>query len=474
MKAIAALGRGRRGGWYLLLPLLGLLAGCADHYSDAVVYELRQDPIVRTKPVKGENFPYTYKPDPPGQLPVLAMSSLLDKRNPLHFIQNRDITLVDPVGLSANDRKTFTETLDKLFGTPGKPRVTIPGVSSEDVDALRLDRVTLTAGSKLYRLHCLACHGVTGNGRGPSAQWVNPHPRDYRQGLFKFQSVDQTKATEKLKPAREDLFRTLYYGIENTSMPAFNLLSTEELEALVSYVIHLSIRGEAEFKAFSGLIEEEEVEQPDKKKVKVIKFKSSDPKVNPVIKGAQDVFGVWKQSQKLLIKEADFPTYSGDEKQQSILRGRAMFLANVEMLKEVFPKDQFVKKYSKVFKEKDKDGKEVLKPADKVTTEEYEAKLSAFATSVSCVTCHMDYGRQAQWELDEWGTMVKAANLTVPVYRGGRRPVDLFYRLHSGINGSGMVDFGRNLNGEQVWDLVNFVQILPYPAMRSKYGIQID
>ena len=97
-----------------------------------------------------------------------------------------------------------------------------------------------------------------------------------------------------------------------------------------------------------------------------------------------------------------------------------------------------------------------------------------FASSVSCVICHADYGRQALWEFDEWGTMVKAANLTVPAYRGGRRPVDLYYRIHSGINGSGMVGFANSVSGEQIWDLVNFVQTLPYPAMRSKYGVHID
>ena len=87
---------------------------------------------------------------------------------------------------------------------------------------LKLDDESLIRGSHLYRLHCLTCHGLTGDGRGPTATWVNPHPRDYRLGLFKFQSSDHKvgqKINKKMKPMRADLYRTLRVGIEGTSMP---------------------------------------------------------------------------------------------------------------------------------------------------------------------------------------------------------------------------------------------------------------
>src|SRR5207302_4961877 len=114
---------------------------------------------------------------------------------------------------------------------------------------LQLDEETLKEGSRLYRLYCLQCHGLTGDGRGPTAKWVNPHPRDYRKGLFKFQSVDQVgkegSAGDTVRPpSREDLYRTVFEGVEGTAMQSYNMLPPHEIQALVSYVMHLSIRCE--------------------------------------------------------------------------------------------------------------------------------------------------------------------------------------------------------------------------------------
>jgi hypothetical protein len=71
-------------------------------------------------------------------------------------------------------------------------------------------------------------------------------------------------------------------------------------------------------------------------------------------------------------------------------------------------------------------------------------------------------------------------DLTKGVYRGGRRPIDLYYRIHSGINGSNMASL-LDVEGEtpkdrekRIWDLINFLQVLPYPEMRKKYDIKLD
>ena len=95
-------------------------------------------------------------------------------------------------------------------------------------------------------------------------------------------------------------------------------------------------------------------------------------------------------------------------------------------------------------------------------------------TGAGCIKCHTDYGRQSLLFYDDWGTIGRPADLTTGVYRGGRRPIDLYWRIHSGINGSNMPNFSEQLKPKDIWDMVNFLQVLPYPGMREEYGVQID
>src|SRR6185369_12284819 len=94
--------------------------------------------------------------------------------------------------IPANQRADIQAALVKAFGKPKTPTVAnLEGdefINEEVTTTLKLDNETLARGSNLYRRHCLHCHGLTGNGQGPTAPWVNPHPRDYRIGKFKFTS----------------------------------------------------------------------------------------------------------------------------------------------------------------------------------------------------------------------------------------------------------------------------------------------
>src|SRR5262249_26008785 len=56
-----------------------------------------------------------------------------------------------------------------------------------------------------------------------------------------------------------------------------------------------------------------------------------------------------------------------------------------------------------------------------------------------CLKCHTNYGRGSQFPFDDWGTMPRPADLPAGTYRGGRRPIDLYWRIHNGIVGSGMI-----------------------------------
>jgi mono/diheme cytochrome c family protein len=403
------------------------LSGCdSNTYSAAIRYLVRTDPLVTTDKLGDERF----NPDRPGQLPIFSSKDLLEFPNPYfkdaaqekddNFFAQRK--MIDPTKLSADNRQKLQDLLDKYFGTPAEPKVGL--INADIIKKLKLEPEQLAKGSHYYRIHCLHCHGVPGNGRGPTSRWINPHPRDYRQGLFKFQSVNQVGKADQ-KPSRADLMRTLEEGIEGTAMPAFNLLSTGDLESLVSYVIHLSIRGEAEFDTIkTNFSYNKDTDTLDLKRTANVE-KYMKQKI--IVTGQ-----AWLEAQSDPIKVAEFDIKE-KEMQESVQRGQELFLADEEALKK--------------------------------------RKINVAA---SCVSCHKDYGRQANFRFDSWGTLVKPSDLTRGVYRGGRRPVDLYYRIHSGINGSGMANFGGNLTGQQIWDLVNFIRVLPYKAMRDKFGIAIN
>ena len=63
--------------------------------------------------------------------------------------------------------------------------------------------------------------------------------------------------------------------------------------------------------------------------------------------------------------------------------------------------------------------------------------------------------------LDEWGNPLRPANLIEGNYKGGRRPIDLYWRIAKGINGVKMPAHAGILTDEQIWDVVNFVLALP-------------
>lgn len=410
------------------------LSGCGNDqypaYSALVKYGVRQDPVLMqlSKDLGDER----YEPDRPGQFPIMRLDDITKPDNPLFSKSSEILTkgvFRDPTKLSAQDRADLEKALEDLFGTPAKP--TVKAEDAEAIKTLMLDDAALAEGSKLFRIHCLHCHGVPGDGRGPTARWINPHPRDFRAGTFKFQSVNQSDGTTR-PPHRSDLMRTLRNGIEGTAMPTFNLLKDDELENLVSYVIHLSLRGAAELTALKTNYELDA-------KSGSLAWKAAEEEgpenVGAAVKLWTKIWlARWKGAQETVnaIKVSPYPWDAKDAAalEASVQRGMALFTGN----KDLHPR----------------------------------------AKDANCVSCHSDFGRQAKFRFDDWGTLVRPNNFTVGVFRGGKRPVDMYYRIHSGINGSGMVNFGSVLKGDEIWDLVNFVSNLSYPGMRESLKIKIN
>lgn len=442
----------------LAVSLLGL-TGCAQDplgptYSRSLKYPLRKDPILMAPAAKlGDE---RYEPDSPGVFPIMHLDDIFKPGNPIEpkakEIVDQEV-LRDPTRLSAKDQQELAAALDGVFGTPAAPKVSAKeaGLEEETIKILKLDDGTLDKGSRHFRVHCLHCHGMSGDGRGPTARWINPHPRDFRAGKFKFQSVNQldSKPSDPLQhangerpPSRADLKRTLREGLEGTAMPSFSILPDDDLEVIISYVIHLSIRGKVELDVIKGFFSYDKntkalvFNEPDpdvedspqnitqavKQMARSVTEKSISARRNP----ASDFSWRFSQKPELAIKPGAYVVKGDKELAESIQRGKILFTG--------------------------------------------DEKKNPRAKNANCVSCHTDLGKQAKFRFDDWETLVRPNNFGLGVFRGGRRPIDKYYRIHSGINGSGMANFGSVLEPHEIWDLVNFVSALPYPAMLKEAG----
>ncbi len=92
-------------------------------------------------------------------------------------------------------------------------------------------------GREIYFQRCSFCHGLLGDGEGPAAKYLDPRPRDFTLGTFKFRTTESGEL-----PTDNDLYRTVSRGLPGTGMQAFdsdlikNGLDEEERWAVIAYV----------------------------------------------------------------------------------------------------------------------------------------------------------------------------------------------------------------------------------------------
>ena len=117
---------------------------------------------------------------------------------PVNRVYLKKQELAAQIDLTVQQRQDIVDTLEFLFGTPDDPRV--PSLDGVDVgQVLQLDSLRSAAGRVgsdqagrqfgLYRKHCAHCHGLSGDGAGPSAVFLEPYLRDFRRGIFKYKST---------------------------------------------------------------------------------------------------------------------------------------------------------------------------------------------------------------------------------------------------------------------------------------------
>ena len=354
--------------------------------------------------------------------------------------------------LTTEQERQVATVLLAMFGTPDEP-VALPETGLDEAKLrlasgpVRSDIVGRKNG--LYREHCAHCHGVTGDGMGPTAAFLNPYPRDYRPGVFKFKSTERAD-----KPTHADLLRILRNGIAGTSMPSFALLSEPQIDALVEYVKYLSIRGETELSLMRAYFELDDDAQgilPETREFLV------DETLTPIAEK-------WKSAAAAQIVVPDMP--ADIDLAESIAKGKELFYGDkancvkchgVTGLGDGQANDY--DDWSKAIVEINKEIKGGLAKAGETSTSGMSAEDAA------------EHRKQVAW-LGRFSHVVDGdalvprtippRNLRLGVYRGGRRPLDLYYRIHAGINGAPMPAAKGTVPPEDIWHIVNYIRSLPY------------
>jgi mono/diheme cytochrome c family protein len=389
----------------------------------------------------------------------------------------------------ADYQQEIADVLGAMFGTPDQP-------FAFPESGLTQTRLTLAAGAAyndtegvshgLYRRHCVHCHGITGDGRGPTARFLNPYPRDYRSGVFKFKTTFAAA-----KPTDEDLKRIMHNGAPGTAMPSFSLLPNSEVEALVEYVKYLAMRGEMEQRLNQYVYDElADADRVDEKGNPVLDENGNPLKgirLNPAANPAQqeavksmmaEVVAPWNEAKDQVIAPTEEQIPKDDRPAEeiaaSIKKGRDLFFSpqkgncfschgptalgdGQQNDFDVWTKEQ------KAFLDKTEQLKQSVAERDeqKDLSDDDKTALERDRRLVS----------QREEVIKTFYPLRNAIprNLRKGIYRGGRRRIDIFARIHQGIPGMPMPGVGGSGPGVQgtlteaeIWNIVDYVLSLPY------------
>ncbi|MBI1987179.1 MAG: c-type cytochrome [Nitrospinae bacterium] len=166
----------------------------------------------------------------PGPVDLTAPETLARIKEPTVFERLAGGAMGASTGVSPSD--AVLHVWEKELGKEGIWKVLLaleelahPGASKEGQGGegkVPATREARAAGKDVYAKRCRFCHGPEGKGDGPVADYLNPRPRDFTRGLFKFRTTGSGEL-----PTDEDLFQTISQGVSGTSMPAWKGLLTE-------------------------------------------------------------------------------------------------------------------------------------------------------------------------------------------------------------------------------------------------------
>jgi cytochrome c oxidase cbb3-type subunit 2 len=188
-----------------------------------------------------------------------------------------------------------------------------------------------------------------------------PKPRDFTRGAYKFRTTPSGSL-----PTDEDIYRTISYGVPNSTMIPWDILTEQQRASVI-----------------------------------------------PVLKSFSEAFEVRKPD------------------------------APVDVGLEVRPTEKTVAEGKKIYEEK-----------------------------LECWKCHGVEGRgdgpSAAEQEDDFGFPIKPFDFTTGKFKGGNSSRDVYLRFTTGLNGTPMPSFAKELTDEQRWCLTHYVISLIKPEETSK------
>ncbi|NND97784.1 MAG: cytochrome c [Pirellulaceae bacterium] len=366
-----------------------------------------------------------------------------------HFEPNEVYALTlaktrDVETISATD--DVARVVESLFGTPEHPKWPAEWIDDSTAKSLiQVEHIEQAAGPVysdrdgtnfgLYNKHCVTCHAVNGSGAGPASVFQNPYPRDFRAGIFKWKSTERNA-----KPTRDDLAGLLHRGVPGTGMPSFALIQETDANALIDYLIYLSVRGETERKLLALAVDElgyDDAAGPPEEQ-----FDIAEPTAdNPIHHAVNSVLQSWLDAETRVVAVPE-PI---DRNRSSIDRGRDLFHGQIANCA----------------------GCHGPGGNGSVPTLDYDDWSKEYSSRIGLTPSDRDAMKPFRDAGALLPRQIRPRKLDEGVFRGGGQGATLYRQISQGIAGTPMpgvkitdAPSPTGLTADQVWDLVHYVESL--------------
>jgi mono/diheme cytochrome c family protein len=120
-----------------------------------------------------------------------------------------------------------------LLGCESAPRFSAPMT----LGGVEVSADVLNQGAHVYDMRCASCHAGNGSGEGNAGRALKSKPRDFRTADFRYKSTP-----DGTLPTDADIEAVIRQGRIEEGMPAWQMLSAEDVHAVIQYIKTFSPR----------------------------------------------------------------------------------------------------------------------------------------------------------------------------------------------------------------------------------------